>query len=49
MDDFYDVVAELEAQYGEDGCAHCPYAGQCDHQELYWGCGVWELQMGEDL
>jgi len=42
-------LAELAEQYFEDGCAHCPYCEQCEAQELFWGCAVWEEQMGEDL
>ena len=30
-------------------CECCPYAEQCQAQQLYWGCGIWEAQMGEDL
>lgn len=47
--EFYEVVDKLLDQYGAEGCAHCPYAEQCETRELYWGCGVWEEQMGEDL
>lgn len=47
--EFYEVVDKLLDQYGAEGCAHCPYAEQCKARELYWGCGVWEEQMGEDL
>ena len=27
----------------------CPLAGACELHELFWGCGVWEDSMGEDL
>ncbi len=30
-------------------CERCPYAEQCGQYELFWGCGVWEDSMGEDL
>lgn len=30
-------------------CEHCPLAQQCEEQELYWGCAVWEESMGDDL
>lgn len=43
------LTEDLMVQYGEDGCEHCPYAEQCGAEELFWGCGVWEEQMGEDL
>ena len=46
----YEVVEELLEEYGcEHACEHCPYAEQCSAQELYWGCVVWEEQMGDDL
>ena len=47
--EFYEVVDRLLDQYGTEGCEYCPYAEQCQAQQLYWGCGVWEEQMGEDL
>ena len=31
------------------GCAGCPHAGECEALELFWGCEVWEEEMGEDL
>lgn len=49
------LVAEM---FGEDGltaegcesvCEVCPFADRCGKEELYWGCGVWETAMGEDL
>ena len=30
-------------------CERCPYAERCGKEELFWGCGVWEASMGEDL
>ena len=33
----------------EHFCENCPYADRCGTEELFWGCGVWEDQMGEDL
>ena len=30
-------------------CEKCPYREQCEEEELYWGCSVWEESMGEDL
>ena len=50
--DFYRVTEELENEFletGENVCARCPYRDQCEKEELYWGCGVWETQMGDDL
>lgn len=47
--EFYEVTMELLDEYGVDGCQHCPYREECQAEELFWGCGVWEEQMGEDL
>lgn len=47
--EFDAVVEKLLEQYDVDGCDYCPYADVCGQKELYWGCGVWEAQMGEDL
>ena len=30
-------------------CRHCPLEDVCGKCELYWGCGVWEESMGDDL
>lgn len=30
-------------------CSHCPLEDVCGECELYWGCGVWEESMGDDL
>ena len=30
-------------------CENCPLAEECELHELWWGCGVWEDGMGEDL
>ena len=41
----------MEMVYGMEleGCECCPYAHECESLELFWGCGVWEEEMGEDL
>lgn len=39
----------LTADECEDVCEVCPFAERCGREELYWGCGVWEEMMGEDL
>ena len=39
------IVYTLEAHT----CEGCPLAEQCEAHELFWGCGVWEEGMGEDL
>lgn len=33
----------------EQVCEACPFAEMCGKEELYYGCGVWEDAMGEDL
>lgn len=46
------VIEELYAKvnYNPDDCCElCPYYRLCCHEELYFGCGVWEDSMGEDL
>lgn len=43
------VMWDLEERFGEQGCEHCPYRERCEAEELFFGCGVWETQMGEDL
>lgn len=30
-------------------CERCPRRDRCESEELFWGCGVWEDLMGEDL
>ena len=30
-------------------CEECPFKDSCKSEELFWGCGVWEDDMGEDL
>ena len=32
-----------------DSCEECPLVNLCEDYELFWGCGVWEDSMGEDL
>ena len=44
------VVEILEKKHGCEGaCDHCPFAQECEEKEMWWGCPVWEDQMGEDL
>lgn len=38
----------VEAE-GEEVCDRCPFAEECSRGEWFWGCGVWEAYMGEDL
>ena len=43
-------MEELLDLYGvEEACEHCPHRHECAEKELYWGCVVWEEEMGEDL
>lgn len=30
-------------------CENCPFANECEELQLFWGCAVWEDEMGEDL
>ena len=39
------AVFDLECE----DCEYCPFAAVCGEHELFWGCGVWEDSMGEDL
>ena len=44
------VVEKLEEVFGcEKACENCPFAKACKEKQLWWGCPVWENQMGEDL
>ena len=39
------AVFDLECK----DCTECPFKEVCSKHELFWGCGVWEDSMGEDL
>lgn len=39
------MVFDLECK----DCKDCPFSAVCGKLELFWGCGVWEESMGEDL
>lgn len=44
--EFFDYCEE----YGcPRSCEECPFKDSCKSEELFWGCGVWEDGMGEDL
>ena len=45
------MYEEMEMEMGMEceGCVGCPHAAECEALELFWGCGVWEDEMGEDL
>ena len=38
-------IHELELE----DCNGCPFAVECEAHELFYGCAVWEDEMGEDL
>ena len=50
-----EVVSRLvdeDVEYGEgcdEACEHCPFAERCAACEGWWGCGAWEVGMGDDL
>ncbi len=52
---FWKVTSELDDRIfdGEltckQACEVCPYHKTCKTDELFWGCGVWERSMGDDL
>ena len=43
------MYEEMEVGMDLAGCVGCPHAEECEALELFWGCGVWEDSMGEDL
>lgn len=43
------VVGDEVVEMVCSGCADCPFHAQCEEEELWWGCSVWEESMGEDL
>jgi len=43
------MYEEMEVGMEMVGCVGCPYAEECEALELFWGCAVWEDEMGEDL
>ena len=45
VEEMQEMVYDLECE----GCEGCPFAAVCGEHELFWGCGVWEEAMGEDL
>lgn len=42
------IVRTFDAAEGHT-CEGCPLAAECGLHELFWGCDVWESEMGEDL
>ena len=45
----YVVIGDEVVEMSCSGCADCPFHVQCEKEELWWGCSVWEESMGEDL
>ena len=43
------AMMDAEDYNPKTACEKCPFAEQCRREELFYGCGVWEDQMGEDL
>lgn len=52
-EEMFNTIADLmdADNYNPDtACATCPYNHICGkNNDMYFGCGVWEDQMGEDL
>ena len=48
INNFYDNATESEIE-NMTWCDRCPYRNECIKNELFYGCGVWEEYMGEDL
>lgn len=51
VDNYY---AEVVFEKGEErslaeACKSCPAADSCKSLELWWGCGFWEDDLGEDV
>lgn len=42
------MVHTFDVTEGHD-CDGCPFADVCGAFELFYGCDVWESEMGEDL
>lgn len=32
-----------------ESCEKCKFKNECEKYELFWACGVWEDEMGDDL
>lgn len=49
--EIFDRLADL-VTYGEGceaACAACPYRERCHETASWYGCGIWEEGMGDDL
>lgn len=53
IDDRTETERAFDIYVWENGypknCEICPFYNTCEKEGLYWGCGVWEDGMGEDL
>ena len=48
--EFWRITNELFEKYGvENACENCPYKDECETNNLFYGCIVWEEWMGDDL
>jgi hypothetical protein len=49
MEMYYERIDAEGIDESVDYCEGCPYRDRCHSEEIFWGCGVWEDSMGEDL
>lgn len=49
IDRFYETLDAEGFDEERDYCEGCPCRETCRRDETFWGCGVWEMYMGEDL
>lgn len=49
IEEYYNAMWNGEEPDGEKWCLNCPVREECDNNEMYFGCGIWEDNMGEDL
>lgn len=45
----WNAVDDLRDTNENFSCETCPFAEACKARQLWWGCGEWEDQQGEDL
>ena len=53
MDECYEegkgYIVEADEEEFERACSTCKYYDRCNSEDLFYGCGVWEVYMGDDL
>lgn len=49
LERYYEILETEGYDEDRDYCEGCPYRDRCGSEEIFWGCGVWEDSMGEDL